>query len=442
MNTRKYLSRKVLLFCLTIAVSATVSAQLTTNRDGKLDRSFGTNGLTVFEPIKGQGEYWTGGDVVQTPDGKFLTFHALLSAPSNTNTMLSRFLNYGGPDNSFGTNGRMILSCCKTFTPIKMLVEPNGKIVLAGVDNNGVDFMVIRLTENAELDTTFGVNGIFRKDFSLPGGLSNDRAYSVLRQNDGKLIVSGLSDRYTSPDATTIYVSVLRLNSDGTIDETFGKGGVSVLVGHRDSIQNSFGSVSQLTGDGKLVVATQQYRNDENASRRSAVFLNVLRFLSNGTLDPAFSEDGIATVEEINPVPVSGLFVTAEGKVVTSTVVSLRRFNSDGSIDTSFEFDYESSGYGQAVTIAQTHNNKFLIGGIHGSSGTPLGFVGRYFENGAIDRKFSTGGLSFVRTYEQETFVVTRMVPESEGKIIVLGEISDGVTYRMFLGRIFVKRKL
>lgn len=376
MNIRNHLSQKVLFFCLTFAVSASVSAQLTTNRDGKLDRSFGTNGLTVFAPIKGQGDYWTGGDITKTPDRKLLTLHNLHPASPSTNTMLSRFLSDGQPDNSFGSNGRLILSCCKTFTPIKMLVEPNGKIILAGVDSNGVDFMVTRLTENAELDTTFGVNGIFRKDFSLPGGLSNDRAYSVLRQDDGKLIVSGLSDRYTSPGATTIYVSVLRLNSDGTIDESFGKGGsVSVMVGHGDSTQYYLGLISAMTGDGKLVVATQQDRNDKKTSRRSGTFLNVLRLLPNGTLDPEFADDGIAFVEEISPIPVSGIFVTAEGKVVVSTIVSLRRFNANGSIDTSFEFDYESSGHGQAATIVETYNGKFLVAGINGYFGSYSGFI-------------------------------------------------------------------
>jgi len=71
-------------------------------------------------------------------------------------------------------------------------IQPDGKIVVAGYSNNGSnnDFALVRYNTDGSLDTNFDSDGKVTTDI---GGDSNDAAYSVAIQSDGKIVAAGYS---------------------------------------------------------------------------------------------------------------------------------------------------------------------------------------------------------------------------------------------------------
>jgi uncharacterized delta-60 repeat protein len=91
-----------------------------------------------------------------------------------------------------------------------------------------------------DLDTTFGTNGVATYD-----GGNVDEGRKAILQPDGKIVVSGVTFNGTDGD-----VLVLRYNSDGTLDTTFGTNGVATY----DSGNVDHGWKAILQPDGKIVV--------------------------------------------------------------------------------------------------------------------------------------------------------------------------------------------
>ncbi|MFT5980328.1 MAG: putative delta-60 repeat protein [Flavobacteriales bacterium] len=79
---------------------------------------------------------------------------------------------------------------------------------------------LIRYNEDGSLDAAFGENGIATLDVQLG---SEDIAYDLAIQNDGKIVVAGSSDNGPDKDAF-----VVRFNTDGALDIDFGSGGITL----------------------------------------------------------------------------------------------------------------------------------------------------------------------------------------------------------------------
>lgn len=431
----------VLVFWVLLVSSSSVFGQLTTSRDGKIDRSFGTNGLTRFSVEKDFGTIEYLPEIALTPDGKLLTLHSLRHNGSDFRVLLTRFLSDGTPDTEFGTNGKLLLSSWSSFTATNVIAEPDGKMVLTGLDWNGVDFMVLRILANGQPDPTFGVNGAFRKDFSLSVGQSNDIAFSTIRQPDGKYVISGTSDRFNSAGQTSTFLSIVGLNSDGSIDSTYANGGNSILVGHGHSanINPSKVGTSFRLDDGRLVIGTIKDRLVPNGKGQVRGYLNILRFLSNGDLDPKFSDDGIVDFFEIFPAPVMGIKVLGNGKIAIATNLEMRMFNADGTRDVSFS---DVPLPMQIYDLDVLENGKLLPVGLRFGSDGISGVVRRLNQDGTFDVKFGQRGASEVRLdYESYTAILASVV-DGAGHLIVLGENNALPIRTQFIGRFFTSRKL
>jgi len=175
------------------------------NPDGTLDSTFGVGGK-VFLNYWEMGAAW---DVALQPDGRIVVAGGAFSNPA-----LFRCNADGSSDSTFGTNGSVVEI---GFHPANaMVIQPDGKIVSTG------PFEVTRHNPDGTVDSTFGNNGI--ASTFLGSGQTNT---NIALQPDGKIVIAGVHG--TSPDFD---FSVARLNSDGTFDLTFGDSGrVIVDVG-------------------------------------------------------------------------------------------------------------------------------------------------------------------------------------------------------------------
>ena len=242
----------------------------------------------------------------------------------------------GDLDESFGTKGMALYDdplqgAMSNEEGRGVAVQPDGKIVVAGyIQSSAPVFasaLVLRFDAGGVLDNTFGTNGVVT--FDPATGFMDGWAVSI--QADGKIVVVGDSG---IPNPNVI---LARLNTDGTLDTTFGIGGVASI----DVNDSDYGYAVAIQTDGKIVVAGQtSIANDEYAL--------VLRCNNDGTLDGAFGVNGIVTYDSPGWDGANGVAIQSDDKIVVTgrtsppypdvnlTDLLLFRLNGDGTMDSAF----------------------------------------------------------------------------------------------------------
>jgi uncharacterized delta-60 repeat protein len=220
-------------------------------------------------------------DIALTPDQRVVTA-VTTEIPSSCTVSLfrdmavTRHLPDGSPDAGFGTDGVADLAVSGVRAQVEALaLQPDGKILLAGSGRPAadMDFAIVRLLENGEPDPGFGTDG----RVYVPVGSSDDYAMGIALQSDGKIVVAG-----TATGASHGDIGLVRVNANGTLDSTFGTGGVvttDVGSGTNDSAADVV-----VQPDGRIVVG---------GSSGSAYAL--LRYTSTGGLDASFGTGGVVT---------------------------------------------------------------------------------------------------------------------------------------------------
>lgn len=256
-------------FCQDIALCAARY-----NTDGTLDPSFGGNGKLpqVFVPNATN----ITPSLALLPSGKFLLAGTCVDLGDN-DFCVFRFNADGSIDNTFASSGSVITPLGSADDRARaMLTQPDGKIVVVGTCNNGIDsdFCAARYLPNGTLDISFGSGGKVVTAFSNRDDVVNAMAL----QPDGKLVLAGSCNNGTTDD-----VCALRYEINGTLDASFGSGGKLVMV-----VGSGYSGASAiaLQSDGKLLFAAQCVSG-------SKIDFCTLRYNANGTLDTSFGSGGI-----------------------------------------------------------------------------------------------------------------------------------------------------
>ncbi|MFZ1043449.1 MAG: hypothetical protein WCA79_15275 [Anaerolineales bacterium] len=308
------------------------------NSDGTLDTAFGMNGVVTISGIN-QGK----GVVIQT-DGKIL----VTGNPTNSRVEfgVARLNSNGSLDTSFGTNGIASHSIDpnSNFDPGNVrfvALQSDGKILVAGEEilvccNVSTLFQVIRYNSNGSLDR------VYEND----SGNENDITALVI-QPDGKILLAGNSYDGNAPGYRMAFV---RLNPDFTYDSTLDGGG---------PLPTDFGNVGfydysiALQSDGKIVAVGQLGCTFSGSCPTPGYKFALARFNSNGSTDTTFGTNGMITnnfslMADLTNDPGSeqlkNIVVQPDGKLIVGLDTFdgshyhflLARFNSNGSLDTSF----------------------------------------------------------------------------------------------------------
>src|SRR5215471_17901057 len=254
------------------------------NSNGTLDTSFGTSGIvtTVFDFPGSFDRVFT---IVQQPDGKFV---AVGSTVINlvANFALARFNANGTLDTSFGTGGMVTTGFGVSAEATSAVVQSDGKIVAAGFANlgGGDYFALVRYNSNGTLDTSFGTGGKVTTAF-LSQGFSLAQANSVALQPDGKIVAAGIAAIGGGDD-----FALARYSSNGTLDATFGTGGQVTTDFLNQGISLAQADSVALQPDGRIVAAG-------NAKVGGGIDFGLARYNSNGTLDTSFGTSGKVTTD-------------------------------------------------------------------------------------------------------------------------------------------------
>jgi uncharacterized delta-60 repeat protein len=204
------------------------------NASGILDPTFGGNGIATvnFNPTRNEEAralaIQTDGKIVvagYAHDGTKNNF-AVARFDTNGNTEMTRVIDFG----------------CNAGAEA-VAVYPDGRILMAGHANNQI--ALARLNSDGTMDSTFVGGGKFMLTYLQAGCI--DMAYAVALQNNGKILVTGVSM------ASNYDVVVARFHVNGSLDTSFGVGGVNIFpIGSGND--NAYDMKLQPV-DGKIVVA-------------------------------------------------------------------------------------------------------------------------------------------------------------------------------------------
>ncbi|MDD3814633.1 MAG: delta-60 repeat domain-containing protein [Desulfocapsaceae bacterium] len=286
-----------------------------------LDSSFGQDGFVKTKV----GHYEDRAQaVIIQPDGKILVAGSS-SNNSNLDVALVRYNPEGDLDNSFNLNGQVVTVVGNgDDEALGIALQDDGKIVTCGYTFNGKDrdIALLRFTANGDLDPYFGVNGIV----TLSVGNGNDIAAAVAIQESGAILVSGSVE-----EGSRNVAALVRFLPNGSLDHSFGKAGIVLAeVGDNTEI-----AAMAIQNDGGIVMAGSY---EEKELKK----VLVLRFLADGFLDVGFGIGGVAeTVDDTRAAIGKSLWVQEDGAILVagsvggeqSQDVALFRFTSDGKVD-------------------------------------------------------------------------------------------------------------
>jgi uncharacterized delta-60 repeat protein len=322
--------------------------------DGSLDISFGESGRTSVD--FGYHDYIYG--VSTQIDRKVIAF-----GRSGTDFAVVRINSDGIIDTSFDLDGMITTDFGSEDEAVSVVSQLDGKLLVAGTSGN--KFALARYNNNGSLDSSFSDDGKVIVEI-----LSNrwNTVATVKIQADGKILIAGTS----SSD-----FSLVRLNSDGSLDNTFGENGavaIDILKYSSDTAKSIV-----LQGDGKILVAGETYRSpDYNINYYDFA---LMRFNADGSLDTSFNNDGIVTTNFDNQSSDFGESVSlqSDGKILvagwSNGDFALVRYNSDGWLDSTFSVPEDSlQQFGPALFVENT---------------TPVILA---FEAQILDAELSTGG--------------------------------------------------
>lgn len=385
-----------------------------------LDSTFGNSGKVITD-INSSSEW--GMYLAKQSDGKIFIAGKTLNG-SRADVALARYNNTGTLDNTFDNDGKVTTNIGGDFFAGGVALQSDGKIVVAGSiwdsNNNNYDIVVLRYNADGTLDTSFDSDGKAITNI----GTKDDTGYGLALQSDGKILVTGLTQ-----DGVAIHIGLVRFNSNGQLDNTFDNDGK--VTTNIDPYSNDDRGLSvAVQSDNKILVTGTTYNSlysDETA-------ICLARYNSDGTLDTSFSGDGVLMTQigsfsnqgnQVSNYPGGKILVAgATGNSDDTNDFALVRYNNDGTLDTSF------SGDGKVSTPVGTGNDlgkalliqsdgKIILAGYAGNSTSDFGLV-RYNVDGTIDTSFDGDGKVITPIGNSDDFA-TGILIQGDGKIILGG---------------------
>lgn len=327
------------------------------------------------------------------------------------------FAQAGTLDPTFGTNGFVTTAVHPNYNMAEStIVQADGKILVAGSAGTPSSYQmaVARYNEDGTLDTSFGTDGTLR----FPVGSVKSYVMDMAQQPDGKILLGGRTWDNVSGDFV-----VVRLNEDGSFDDTFGTNGVF----HIETPEAEASEAMALLDDGKILMVG--YRDDN---------LAVAKITTDGSMDTTFGVNGWAVLTFDDAASYGDdLAIQDDGKIVISGFVlngqnrfqvAAARLNADGSVDNSFGTDGKVifnvgawNDFGEGIAIQS--DGKILIGGHKWIANVQQKhdlFIARLNTDGSLDASYGTAGVATARLVDGANYA-NDLVLQADDKPILMG---------------------
>jgi uncharacterized delta-60 repeat protein len=381
--------------------------------DGDLDTSFGGGDGIVTTLLAGTDDGESYSVVIQS-DGKIVVAgYSWIDSTSRADFAVVRYNSNGTLDTSFGTSGVVTTDFGSSSEIRSIAIQSDGKIVAAGFSAD--NFALVRYATNGTLDTSFGTSGVVTTDMGSSDGIS-----SIAIQSDGKIVAAGFSANN---------FALVRYATNGTLDNSFGTGGVvTTNMGASDGIQSI-----ALQSDNKIVAAG--YSGDNFA---------IARYDTTGNLDNSFDSDG-KVITNLGPIEsINSIAIQSDGKIVAAGYsgidFAIARYNTNGTLDASFDTDgivttdIDSSDDGFNSVLLQS-DGKIVAAGYTDNAGfSYLMAVARYNTDGSLDSTFNGDGIQTTAIGSSDD-AATSIAIQTDGNIVVAGYSESGPNYKFALVR-------
>lgn len=244
---------------------------------------------------------------------------------------------HAGFDSTFSVDGKDVIitsgpavSADKAYGSVVM---PDGSYVVCGTRATGSSYesVIRRYNANGTLDTNFGTGGVLAQDFSDIN--AENTYYDITAMSDGSFVAVGFASMNDGVGGAEQNAIIAKITADGVFDTSFGGGGIVAFTGLGGGPSNDvFRAVSVDSSDGIYVAGD----GGQDAA--------IAKFQTNGNLDTTFSLDGLEMIPASPGIEdLRDIAIDSEGKIVVVGTsansggdATIRRFNSNGTLDTDF----------------------------------------------------------------------------------------------------------
>ncbi|WP_194977158.1 HYR domain-containing protein, partial [Aquiflexum lacus] len=290
------------------------------NSNGQQDESFDTGtGFNIDVRV-----------IKELPNEKLLVGGFFTQFNGDIKLALVRLNNDGSLDNEFNSSGSGPGNWVNDI-----ILRTDGKILIFG------QFTSYNLVQNINRIALLNEDGSLNNDFNSGTG-ANNVIFSAAMQTDGKIIILGSFTEYNGIPINRI----ARLNSDGSLDETFDVG---------TGLGQSASSIV-VQPDGKILIAGNFF------SYNSESVVRIVRLNPDGSLDSSFNPGSVFT-EQINSLALQsdGKILVGTNRFSSITNTNFTRLNPNGTIDSDFD---SGSGPNQNVNaLAIQNDGRVLLAG-------------------------------------------------------------------------------
>lgn len=409
---------------------------------GALDTSFNSpQGYVFYQGPSTNTD--TGVEIIVQPDGKIVVAGYTTNDGLFHSTLLLRYTTSGQLDPTFGNNGTVIYNSPYDNKGLGLTLAQDGGIIVTGFIREtpnslagARDIMVLK----------FNSDGTLAQKYQYPNGGRTSIGFDVQTQADGNIVVAG---EQTNPSTGTQELVVLRLHSDlSGLDTSFNGTGVVNYVGTGTGLAHGYSVTVQ--NDQKILVSGSETTGlpvDVNPD------VLVLRYTSSGALDTAFAVNGVFIYQNPSgdyPSYGNNIELQPDGKIVVAGSIGnaneikalLMRLNTNGTLDSTLGSNgvitYQGSGnYDYAYDIALQPDGKILIAEASGNNTVTDAAVVRFLSNGSLDTTFGTQGVFKFGVLGHDSAAYSLYRQPSDGKIVTTGYSYNNQEQALLLFRLF-----
>jgi len=400
-----------------------------------LDPGFGHNGAAVSQ-TEGWGK--EASNIIRQPDGKLVVAGVEWKKGDMIiqQSIITRFLPDGQLDNSFGAQGTAKLITGNKNGAQAISLQTDGKIVVAANETiiqqqgNSVTLLsrpfIARLNADGSPDAGFGTNGILSLELLDAHFMDKDLAAIAVLPN-GKILAGG-----SGLTAAGSKMIVLRLNADGSYDNSFGVSGLGQYT-----IENGMNAGlwdMAVQDDGKVILAGTS--GSSSLPTHDDLSFALARIHADGTPDVTFGTQGMVTTRLSGPFGLEILdiahrvLVQADGRIylagAAGRVLGLARYLPDGSPDPTFGQNGKivHPAHPAATGIALRNGKLYACGMLPVADYVLDISLSAFNADGSADNTFAPDGLLTTHIFDKN--YAHALLVQPDGKLVTAGALSHG----------------
>jgi uncharacterized delta-60 repeat protein len=386
-------------------------------------------------------------DLALTDDGKIIGLVFTSDDFINGQVGLCKFNTNGTLDNSFGTNGISALhgAASKYSYGKKILIQTDGKILLAtnsadttSTNQNPEIMQIVRYNSNGSIDNTFGTSGV--AIVPATGTYKYDVLADMALQSDGKILCC------RQGDPSIVSSAIIRLNSSGAVDNTFGTSGVKIL----GSLIGEYLTAVAVNTDGTIIAGG--YRGHSTGTNTYNYVL-AYKLNTSGNLISTFGTSGkmidsiagYSTYSEKLIIQPDGKILFGGSKYPFGSNIAksyILRTNSDGSRDLSFnsvgynEFTYNNNDNALGNFVLNNDGSITALSPGYATAGSAYLSIYKIKANGTNDNTFNAStNYKHIPNYAVGDDGFGLAIQKNDAKILVSNADFNGTTINSFLLR-------